>query len=163
MTQYHGMLKQRGKFMFGKEEFFGFDHEKVIKKLKATRFIGEIPMKDFADMPLAVYYSEKPSKKKGHKHYVGVYPHKGNVMLIGLDFAEFETGLRYIYGLTCKHCKDHIYSAYRHDYAECKCGKIAVDGGRDYFKVVGNPEDYLPTRFDFITGTVEELQPCLNY
>ena len=36
--------------------------------------------------------------------------------------------------IRCKHCDDVIESKYTHDFVRCKCGKAAVDGGRDYFK-----------------------------
>ena len=32
----------------------------------------------------------------------------------------------------CLKCGDEIYSASRHDYTECKCGEISVDGGMAY-------------------------------
>lgn len=32
----------------------------------------------------------------------------------------------------CNHCKDEIESKHCHDYVSCKCGRIAVDGGKDY-------------------------------
>lgn len=44
--------------------------------------------------------------------------------------------------LKCKRCSDVIVSKYRHDFVWCKCGFCAIDGGRDYTKLVGNPEDY---------------------
>ena len=40
-------------------------------------------------------------------------------------------------GLFCNHCEDVIYSKYRHDFVECTCGKIFVDGGQDYFRFGG--------------------------
>ena len=42
----------------------------------------------------------------------------------------------------CKKCADVIESKYRHDFVTCICGAISVDGGNDYFKRVGNPEDF---------------------
>ena len=41
----------------------------------------------------------------------------------------------------CLKCKDTIESTYRWDFKWCSCGSIAVDGGRDYLKRSGNPED----------------------
>ena len=41
----------------------------------------------------------------------------------------------------CKKCKDIIESKHRHDFVTCTCGAVSVDGGKDYFKRVGNPED----------------------
>jgi hypothetical protein len=34
----------------------------------------------------------------------------------------------------CLKCKDIIESKSRHDFVECKCGEIFVDGGQDYFR-----------------------------
>jgi len=42
----------------------------------------------------------------------------------------------------CKKCLDVIESRYRHDFVRCKCGAIFVDGGIDYLRRGGNPEDF---------------------
>lgn len=34
--------------------------------------------------------------------------------------------------IKCNHCNDEIESKHRHDFVTCKCGKISVDGGKDY-------------------------------
>lgn len=34
----------------------------------------------------------------------------------------------------CRKCKDIIESKFRHDFVECKCGEIFVDGGKDYHR-----------------------------
>lgn len=34
----------------------------------------------------------------------------------------------------CLLCKQTIESKHRHDYVTCKCGNLAVDGGKDYLK-----------------------------
>lgn len=44
--------------------------------------------------------------------------------------------------IRCKRCGDEPFSSRRHDYKSCKCGAVAVDGGMDYLKRTGNPEDY---------------------
>jgi len=41
----------------------------------------------------------------------------------------------------CKKCGDIIESKSRHDFQQCKCGAIFVDGGKDYCRRGGNPED----------------------
>jgi len=38
----------------------------------------------------------------------------------------------------CKLCLDIIESKYTHDFVWCKCKTIAVDGGKDYLKRVGD-------------------------
>jgi hypothetical protein len=40
--------------------------------------------------------------------------------------------------VTCEECGDNIWSSHRHDYRQCVCGAIAVDGGMDYLRRVGN-------------------------
>lgn len=42
----------------------------------------------------------------------------------------------------CRKCDDVIESYNRHDFVWCKCGAIAVDGGKDYLRRVGNPIDF---------------------
>lgn len=44
----------------------------------------------------------------------------------------------------CGDCKDIIQSTSVHDYIECSCGAIAVDGGNQYFRAVGNKENFIP-------------------
>jgi len=42
----------------------------------------------------------------------------------------------------CNVCNDIIESIHRHDFKWCKCGNIAVDGGKDYLRRVGNVREY---------------------
>ena len=46
--------------------------------------------------------------------------------------------------IRCNNCGDVIESTYRHDYVKCSCGRVAVDGGRDYLRrsFTNNPDDY---------------------
>ena len=50
----------------------------------------------------------------------------------------------------CAKCGDIIESVFRHHFTTCGCGAISVDGGKDYHRGVGNPED-------FVVLTEEEL------
>lgn len=34
----------------------------------------------------------------------------------------------------CLICKDTIESVHRHDFVQCKCGNIFVDGGHEYLR-----------------------------
>lgn len=36
--------------------------------------------------------------------------------------------------IQCTYCKDIIESTYTHDFKWCSCGKVAVDGGKQYLK-----------------------------
>lgn len=42
----------------------------------------------------------------------------------------------------CKKCGDIIESKSRHDFQMCSCGSIFVDGGTDYIRRGGDPEDF---------------------
>jgi DNA-directed RNA polymerase subunit N (RpoN/RPB10) len=38
----------------------------------------------------------------------------------------------------CLSCGDKIVSKHRHDFVECTCGAVAVDGGQEYLRRVGD-------------------------
>ncbi len=44
--------------------------------------------------------------------------------------------------IKCKKCNDIIESRHTHDFVECKCGACAVDGGHEYLRRLGNPDDW---------------------
>ena len=49
----------------------------------------------------------------------------------------------------CNHCNDEIESKHRHDFVTCKCGKIAVDGGKDYGRTMFTElSDFTDTSID---------------
>ena len=46
----------------------------------------------------------------------------------------------------CKNCGDHIESTHRHNFVQCSCGSIFVDGGTAYIRHgYNNPKDYVDT------------------
>ena len=44
--------------------------------------------------------------------------------------------------IKCKKCGDIIEAKSTNDYKKCSCGAVAVDGGKDYLKRIGNEENY---------------------
>lgn len=44
--------------------------------------------------------------------------------------------------IKCRKCGDIIESIDVHDFKWCSCGAVAVDGGREYLRRVGNKEDF---------------------
>ena len=44
--------------------------------------------------------------------------------------------------IKCKKCGNIIESKSTNDYKRCSCGTVAIDGGKDYLKRIGNEEDY---------------------
>lgn len=46
----------------------------------------------------------------------------------------------------CNHCHTEIESTHRHDFRQCECKRVAVDGGKDYIRRIYNePSDYTDT------------------
>ena len=43
----------------------------------------------------------------------------------------------------CNRCGDVIQSVSRHDFVECECGSIFVDGGNEYMRAGGAKEDFI--------------------
>lgn len=43
--------------------------------------------------------------------------------------------------IKCKKCGDIVESKSVHDYVECSCGAVAVDGGHEYLRRVGKLDD----------------------
>lgn len=54
----------------------------------------------------------------------------------------------------CLQCGDFIMSVYRHDLKRCKCGELAVDGGVDYVRRLGNNYEELSISIPV------NLKPC---
>lgn len=44
--------------------------------------------------------------------------------------------------IKCNKCESIIKSEHTHDFKWCKCKSVAVDGGHEYLRRVGEPNDY---------------------
>ena len=46
--------------------------------------------------------------------------------------------------IKCKYCGDVIESENSHDFKHCSCGRVAIDGGRDYLRrcFTSSPDDF---------------------
>ena len=44
--------------------------------------------------------------------------------------------------IKCKKCGNIIESKTTNDLKRCSCGSVAVDGGKEYLKRIGNDEEY---------------------
>ena len=59
--------------------------------------------------------------------------------------------------IQCKKCKDIIESKNVHDFKWCTCKSIAVDGGLEYLRRIGNLEDIIElSKFDMKQEVVYE-------
>ena len=62
----------------------------------------------------------------------------------------------------CVQCGDEPYSAHRHDFRYCKCGAMAVDGGMDYLRRLGNPADIVDLSISITEDDYDVLVKAIN-
>jgi hypothetical protein len=60
--------------------------------------------------------------------------------------------------ITCPRCGDIVYSRARHDFRQCSCGSVAIDGGFDYVKVSADPAIFEDVKQHTITLPVSKLE-----
>lgn len=59
--------------------------------------------------------------------------------------------------IKCLQCGDVIASVHRHDMRWCHCGAVAIDGGRDYLRVIGKPDAWEGASI-FVPGELTNAQ-----
>jgi hypothetical protein len=37
--------------------------------------------------------------------------------------------------IVCPKCAEEIWSEHRHDFRQCECGSVFIDGGNDYVRI----------------------------
>ena len=62
----------------------------------------------------------------------------------------------------CVACGDAPFSAHRHDFQYCKCGAMAVDGGMDYLRRLGDPEAIEEMSITISEDTYDALVKAIN-
>ena len=63
--------------------------------------------------------------------------------------------------LQCKKCDDIIYSEHVHDFKYCKCGSVAVDGGMEYLRPVGNVADSIERSMHMDVSALADCKEAL--
>lgn len=84
--------------------------------------------------------SKSPSKRKLTKDEKALHDGWGGdrIQVVNNPFEALKLfGIKPDNRIQCLNCKQIIESLHRHDYKQCKCGKVAVDGGSDYMKRTG--------------------------
>ena len=61
--------------------------------------------------------------------------------------------------IKCLNCKDEIISRSNHDYVECSCGSVSVDGGQCYLKRSGKYEETSVTTH----SSIEEIREAFMW
>jgi len=131
--------------------WYNFNHKKINKQFNGDlTYVSTFCVnKEYA--PSAVYKAAHPDRDQGHKDYLLLSHHDGVLLIRGMDHEDIEKHKCHT-AIVCKKCKDTIYSVMRHDYRECGCKLVAVDGGHDYFAVTGYPEEYELGYINLLTG-----------
>jgi hypothetical protein len=64
--------------------------------------------------------------------------------------------------IKCKKCGKVLHSMYTHDFKACNCGsQVFVDGGFDYCRIGGNPEDFVVLSHAHCEGCGKALEECV--
>jgi hypothetical protein len=142
-----------------KSNWYGLDHEAVKKHFEGEPiFVNDFCVNDEYP-PSAVYYCANPNLEKGHKNYVLLTKSGGQMYVRGMTPEEMEKW-RYQDALHCLSCDEVIYSVNRHDFHPCSCGKVKIDGGRDYTKICFDPDaKFKHVTLDLLTDTISDTKP----
>jgi hypothetical protein len=139
-----------------KTNWYGFDHAAVNKQ-----FGGDLTfVNDFCVNgqypPSAVYRAANPDRTKGHKDYMLLTKSGDQMWVSGMTPEEMEK-FRYQEAIHCLSCDDVIYSVNRHDFRPCTCGKVHIDGGRDYTKInFDTGAQYKLVLLDLLTDVISD-------
>ena len=113
---------------------------KKIEEKYNAKYIGDFALKTrdggWSVTPAQVYWQPTPPVE-GYSNYFAIFMRGESVYITsGQSVADVEID-------AIKSGDEILYSRYRWDYRQTKDGKAAIDGGRDYTKIVSRPEEYL--------------------
>lgn len=63
----------------------------------------------------------------------------------------------------CAKCGGEVWSEHRHDYRECTCGNIAVDGGLNYIRRVGDLTAFLDRSIFADDKAIADLKAAVKW
>jgi len=136
------------------DNYYGFDHNFVNEKFGGDlTYLGTLPIGN-TKLPWALYLAKTPDREKGHKDIMMLMSHgsKQGGQVSGRDISELKDGKLQHTWLQCLKCQDYVVSQHVHDFRTCQCGACSIDGGMEYTRVVGSPEDYQLILWDYLNG-----------
>ena len=111
------------------------DVKKVEEKYNA-KYVGDFCLKtkngNWSESPAAIFWQETPPIE-GYCNYFGLIVQDGTIYITSGASAFSEP----IEGVVARNGEVN-FSRYRHDFHYSEDGSIAVDGGRDYLRVLGD-------------------------
>jgi hypothetical protein len=127
-----------------KDLFVPIDVDAVEKK-KNAKFVCETCLRTadggWSYSPVQIYWQEKPPVE-GYSNYFGIFVRDGSVFITSGQSAVDEP----IYAI--RNDGEIGYSRYRHDYRPVGGNGVGIDGGRDYTRVIGRPDEYLTLQIE---------------
>ena len=107
----------------------------VVEQKYNAKYVGDFCIKTkhgWSESPVAIFWQETPPVE-GYSHYFGLFSQNGSLMITDGSSAFSEP----ISGIVADN-GEVIYSRYRHDFHYSTDNSVAVDGGRDYMRCLGN-------------------------
>lgn len=111
---------------------------KYAETSKNATYVGDFSILDkkgqWTNQAVAVFYQENPAE--GHSHYFGLYYDRiADAFCICNAESAFSKPITAIVGSD----GEVLYSRYGHDFRSLADGSGAIDGGRDYCRIIGGP------------------------
>lgn len=110
------------------------------------------------DQTGAIFWQEKPPKPEYSNWFVYFWRRDRMAILEDREPADpqlFITGMTdfdpVIQAVYIPKIKTLTYSRYTHDFFYVPKSNVAVDGGLDYLRIVGNPIDYVTVKYNLLT------------
>lgn len=146
-----------------KTDYLPLDHSKIKTEFEGSpTFINYFSVMGI-NSPVAVYRSENPNRKKGHKRYMFLFrrydPVTDKMGWTVSGSEKIDDRDRYRAAVYCSKCDELVYSAYRHDMNKCSCGEKFIDGGEAYFRTNG-PLKTIDLLTDKVVERIEEDDCC---
>ena len=111
------------------------------------------------DTTAAIFWQEKiPTNIPEATNWFGYYwtPQETKLMVFGLP-ADYDP---VISALLVHPSNTIIYSRYQHDFFYDPSGKVGVDGGMEYGRILGNREDFTDVKLNLVTK--QYCRPDIN-
>ena len=135
-----------------KEPYWPINREAVEERFKA-KFIAEMAHKfgnGWSEQPLAIFYQESPPDPQ-FSNYFGLFFDEDQLLTI-TGIHNFDPWVDAL--LTP--ANEVIWSAWVHDFFYDSRGIVAIDGGRDYTKLVGAFDRCEEIRLNVETGKIKD-------
>lgn len=118
----------------------------AVEKKKNAKFICETCIRtsngNWSDEPVQLYWQEAPPVK-GYSNYFAIFVRRD--LMDGTPRVFITSGESAVKDpiSAIRHNGEIGYSRCRHDFRWVGGQEVAIDGGRDYTKIVGRPQEYL--------------------